>query len=804
MIASIELQVISKILTSESPTEVDTLCGYDSSYYSVFKKQIEFILEHRSKYGDVPDPFTFQAEFPDINLLVVKEPMTFLVNGIKNNKKQIMIIDTFNTIKDMGSDDVNEAWEYVMQQCERVQELAASKPLDLVHDAVLRSQQVKEFASQTRIPTGFSEIDKLMYGGLSTVEELCLILARTNTGKAQPLWSKVLTPAGWKRMGDIQLGDLVVGENNDVGHVVDIFPQGIKDYYKITFSDGTFAECCDDHLWKVLTSDRRSSSNAHYGEHLVLTTRELRSSLNKRYSIDITEPVEFDSEFDEQSELDGYLLGLILGDGSLRDNSVVLANESDEIWDQVESIIRKYGCKRSDRRRESIIGVKYGVNFVRDKLFEYGLMNVKSIDKFIPKQYLTAPVSVRKALLAGLVDTDGYCPNGYAAVWEFDTASEQLAIDFAELARSLGVIVKVHPRKPSHYINPQGVRVECAGSRHLVCRSKFNPFRLSTKAVRFNYHDTIKNGVKPKRFAKMIESIELVGQTECQCIMLDNVSHTYLTDNYTTTHNTWVLTKMMESAQKAGFNTLYYSPEMQGSYLGTRFDTWRGHFQNSQLFQGKYTEQYDNYIKELQASDGASAYVLEDKDVAENVVNVPVLEKYVKQLGIKLLIVDGLSYVDDVDKATSDSIKYKNICASLFKLSKQYSCAVVIAVQANRETRANIDDKGESMPNLYNIEGSDHPGRICTQAFALRQIFDKHVLDIRMEKARNANNQKPMFSYAWDVNTGNMQYLPGGEADSAAPSINIPTAPSGVSTHSISSDAKVIAESDDWDDDVEF
>ena len=66
MITSIELQMISKILTSESEAEVDKLCSYDPSYYSVFKEQIEFILNHKDKYGDVPDLFTFQAQFPDI------------------------------------------------------------------------------------------------------------------------------------------------------------------------------------------------------------------------------------------------------------------------------------------------------------------------------------------------------------------------------------------------------------------------------------------------------------------------------------------------------------------------------------------------------------------------------------------------------------------------------------------------------------------------------------------------------------------------------------------------------------------
>ena len=448
MITSIELQVISKILTSESPKEVDTLCGFDVSYYSVFRQHAEFILNHRLQYGDVPDVFTFQSQFPNINLVTVKEPLTYLTREMRKNKQHILLMETFNKLKDLGSGDVTEAWMYLARQCAIAEDLSETRPMDIVHEASKRAQQVKDYANQTRIPTGFPEIDKLMYGGLSTVEELLLILARSNTGKS------------------------------------------------------------------------------------------------------------------------------------------------------------------------------------------------------------------------------------------------------------------------------------------------------------------------------------------------------------------WVCTKMMESAQKHGFPVLYYSPEMQASYLGTRFDTWRGHFQNNQLFQGKYSEEYEAYITELASPDNAPAYVLEDKDMSSNEVNVENISTFVKQNGIKLVIIDGLSYMTDVQNGNTDYIRYKNICNGLFKLSKQHGCAVVIAMQANRETRMNMDDKGEPLPSLYNAEGSDHPGRICTQAFALRQIFDKHVIDIRLEKSRNAANQKPVLSYAWDVNTGNMQYLPGGDDDPMAHGVAMPSIPT-VSTHTSASDDAVL-EDEFEDDDVEF
>lgn len=804
MTNAIELQIISRILTSNNPSEIDRLCAYDDSYYAVFKDQINFILKHREKYGEIPDLFTFQAEFNNVTIIDVNEPLNFLEDELKKNKQHILFLETFNKLADLNNADVTDAWEYLSQQCEKAAQLDASNPMDIIKDAEKRADQIIEFNQQNRIPTGFPEVDKLMYGGLSTVEELLVIIARTNTGKAQPLWSKVLTPQGWKTMGEVKVGDILVGKNNDNGKVVQIFPQGVKDYYRVHFDDGTYAECCDDHLWEVLDGKRRERDNRHFGEHLVLTTRELRSSLSSNYSVDISEAVEFNSEFNPDSELDGYLLGVILGDGGLRDGCVRITNENEELWSRIDGILSNYNCIRSGKLKDYIRGKVYGDNFVLQKIKQYGLIDVKSVDKFIPKQFLSAPISVRRALLSGLVDTDGYISKDNKQVWEFDTASEQLAEDFAELARSLGVKVKVHDRVKSSYTK-DGKRISGSGFRHLVCRSEFNPFFISVKANKYHMRTTPLKHSMPKRHCKMIRSIEYVGKTECQCILLDNISHTYITDNYTVTHNTWVTTKIMESAQKNGFPVLYYSPEMRASFVGTRFDTWRGHFKNSEIFRGQYSEEYKEYIKNL-TKDDASAFVVEDSDISGGRMTVRVLENLVKKHHIKLLVIDGLSYIADTSATDNNSsLKYKNICNDLFRLSKTHQCAVVCSVQANRETKENKDDKGEPFPTMFNAAESDHPARIATQVFALRQLFDSNTLEIRLEKSRIAKNTKPVLSYVWDPNTGSTEFVADNKPDSpvtpTSPTVSVPQ----VTTKIVQrGPTELIDDDDDDDEDIEF
>ena len=70
----------------------------------------------------------------------------------------------------------------------------------------------------------------------------------------------------------------------------------------------------------------------------------------------------------------------------------------------------------------------------------------------------------------------------------------------------------------------------------------------------------------------------------------------------------------------------------------TRFDTWRKHFLNSDLFRGRYTEGYLEYLRSL-SKEETSAYILEDKDMSEGEVNTKNLANLVRRHGIKLLII---------------------------------------------------------------------------------------------------------------------------------------------------------------------
>ena len=71
-------------------------------------------------------------------------------------------------------------------------------------------------------------------------------------GKAQPLWSDVYTPSGYKKIGDLNIGDKVFDGTGHVTTITGVYDRGFLNTYEIIFSDNTRTYCAADHLWKLI------------------------------------------------------------------------------------------------------------------------------------------------------------------------------------------------------------------------------------------------------------------------------------------------------------------------------------------------------------------------------------------------------------------------------------------------------------------------------------------------------------------------------------------------------------------------
>lgn len=122
-----------------------------------------------------------------------------------------------------------------------------------------------------------------------------LLAFEMGLGKAQDIDSQLLTPNGWIKMGDVKVGDYVIGSDGNPTQVLGVYPQGEKDIYELTFNDGSKASCCKEHLWNV-------NNEFDYWDNLKFNTLTLEQIMDDglvdekgryKYYIPLTEAVNF-------------------------------------------------------------------------------------------------------------------------------------------------------------------------------------------------------------------------------------------------------------------------------------------------------------------------------------------------------------------------------------------------------------------------------------------------------------------------------------------------------------------------------
>lgn len=379
---------------------------------------------------------------------------------------------------------------------------------------------------------------------LLKTKDLNFCYGAAGSGKAQPLYSKILTPEGWKTMGEMTVGQKVVsGLDGEECKVTAIYPQGLKDIYEITFSDGSKTRACLDHLWLAKVDIRKKRKS----EVRVINTQEIIDHLGAskgNIRVPLIDPIVCE---DVYLPIHPYLLGVLIGDGGLT-NSVSLSTADIEIVDRVNSIINPeytlvkrtagsrhtydYGLVKNNGYSDPQECVIKKSNKYKDYMVELGLHGHKSEFKFIPELYKKGSIKQRLDLIRGLMDTDGTaCKHGGSV---FYTSSERLAKDFQEVAWSIGAKCSLNNKQT--YYTYKGKKLKGLPSYVLNISYKY-PKELFTLERK---RDRVSEKHDMDQITRVIKKVELVGTDYAQCISIDHPSHTYVTDDYIVTHNTYI------------------------------------------------------------------------------------------------------------------------------------------------------------------------------------------------------------------------------------------------------------------------
>lgn len=87
--------------------------------------------------------------------------------------------------------------------------------------------------------------------GANSSHHMRALPLNTGMGKGQPLNARIKVPGGWSTMGEMTVGTFVSIPGGQFTQVTDVYPQGLRDVYRITLENGAVTECDENHLWKI-------------------------------------------------------------------------------------------------------------------------------------------------------------------------------------------------------------------------------------------------------------------------------------------------------------------------------------------------------------------------------------------------------------------------------------------------------------------------------------------------------------------------------------------------------------------------
>jgi deoxycytidine triphosphate deaminase len=309
-------------------------------------------------------------------------------------------------------------------------------------------------------------------------------------GKALALDTPVPTPDGWRTIGDLEPGDWVFSPSGREVPVIDVSEVLIgRPCHEVVFSGGTTVVADAGHLWRVRTHDDPPHRRR------ILTTEQLAQSVRRgtgyRWRLDQCRPIQYE---ERELPIDPYVLGVcVAGDQPF-------PRELERVGAAATGGYTANSSLSSTLRRLGVLGSKH-----------------------IPREYLEASVQQRRALLEGLMDTDGYVDT--LGRCDITTVDRNLAEQYAELIASLGHRPVIATKTATLYGKVCGLRHEVTFTpREIV-------FRLPRKRARQLLTQRFNRG-------RSIVAVRPVDSVPVRCIQVGTDDGMFLiTRRFIPTHN---------------------------------------------------------------------------------------------------------------------------------------------------------------------------------------------------------------------------------------------------------------------------
>ncbi|WP_125612766.1 replicative DNA helicase [Specibacter cremeus] len=597
----------------------------------------------------------------------------------------------------------------------------------------------------TGVPTGFYEFDELTNG--LHPGQMIVIAARPAVGKALALDTPLPTPTGWTTMGEVGVGDAVLAADGTPTVVVAATEVMLdRPCFEVTFDDGSVLVADAEHQWLTDTRASRKSTQAGVNPRIaaqVRTTAEIAASLrcetaDRRLNHSIRNAAALD--LPEAELLIGpYTLGAWLGDGHTA--AARITNMDEEVLMRIsgEGYVLKpvagltYGvqlppesfvfenvcvvcgapftnkmrqvrtCSQDCGRRarwttnpvpqptciDCGIPCSGGLRCEPCRL-DHGsfqaLLRSNSLlgDKHIPDVYLRASQAQRRALLAGLLDTDGTVTSSGCV--QFAVTSRRLASDVRELVLSLGYRAGWSEKRV------HGRTEESSTAYTITFATDDVVFGLHRKQVLHKERDARPT---PKRTQRFITSVRPVNSVPVKCIQIAHESHLYLAGrSFIPTHNsTFALDWARSAAIHHNMATVVFSLEMGRNELAMRLLSAEATISLQDLRKGTVKDdQWSKIATTMGKMNDAPLFIDDSPNMSLMEIRAK-CRRLKQQHDLKLVVLDYLQLMSSGKRVESRQQEVSEFSRALKLLAKELQVPVVALSQLNRGSEQRTDKK---------------------------------------------------------------------------------------------------------------
>ncbi len=404
----------------------------------------------------------------------------------------------------------------------------------------------QEYAKQLRAQEGYNKDSHYFIAqrgaqefGLSNVADIIVFGGNRGGGKANPYSTPVATPSGFRKMGDLETGDLICTPYDGVQKVESIHEQGINTVYVFHFDDGTEVSCMDNHrFWaRTACTDDFHEMTAREIIDLYKIGTPFPLSLRRGVANYVEFPLCGEVVLNEKMTtidlpIHPFVLGYISGTGFWNFAMTGIKLSKDQFLARKFSAL---GYKIKKNKRDGL----YYLRGLSDENRRSITCSRQEQPARIPSIYKTASVQARWEYLRGVMFQKGRSmhKHPYLAL-----PNKELIEDVAEVARSLGIWARV-------------TQIEDDPERIGFWKVMFvapNDADLFTKTcfkarAHHNAETPTSLPIKPGSpiLTKKLQYItKSKHRQNCRCITVTGKDHLYMTDAYTINHNT--VTMLME------------------------------------------------------------------------------------------------------------------------------------------------------------------------------------------------------------------------------------------------------------------